>query len=278
MPPQKQRKQRGTEHWNSTPVESRPLLKFYLLILTLSLPFWLAANLTQYQLVPGVPVSGLMFVCPAIAALILVYQENKTAGVVELLLRAFDFRKTRVKTWYALVLLLMPAIAILEYSWLRWTGVRLPFPGVPATASLSLVLLLFIAATGEELGWSGYAIDSMQERWSALSASILLGTVWAGWHVVPLVQAHRTPSWIIWWCFGTVADRILIVWVYNNAGRSVFAASVFHGTGNLAWQLFPIHGSYFDPRLDAVIKTLVTFIVVLLWGPRTLMRHRETTP
>lgn len=31
------------------------------------------------------------------------------------------------------------------------------------------------------------------------------------WHIVPLVQAHRSPAWIAGWCLGTVASRVLIV-------------------------------------------------------------------
>jgi membrane protease YdiL (CAAX protease family) len=41
-----------------------------------------------------------------------------------------------------------------------------------------------IAALGEELGWSGYAIDPMQARWGALKASILLGIFWAVYHYI----------------------------------------------------------------------------------------------
>jgi hypothetical protein len=53
------------------------------------------------------------------------------------------------------------------------------------------------------------------------------------WHGVPLVQASQSPAWIAWWCLYTVAARILIVWLYNNAGKSVFAAAVFHAMMNL---------------------------------------------
>jgi uncharacterized protein len=56
-------------------------LNFFLLVFALSLPFWLAGTLTSFQLLPALPISALMFVCPVAAAAILVYQENKSAGV-----------------------------------------------------------------------------------------------------------------------------------------------------------------------------------------------------
>jgi membrane protease YdiL (CAAX protease family) len=127
-------------------------------------------------------------------------------------------------------------------------------------------LAIFILALGEELGWSGYAIDPMQDRWGALPASILLGLVWALWHIVPLVQVHRSPAWIAWWCLGTVAARVLMVWLYNNTGKSVFAMAVFHTTINVTWQLFPIRGSYFDPRVNGVIMAIAAAVVVGVWA------------
>jgi hypothetical protein len=43
-------------------------LVFFLLVLALSLPFWLLGAVTEARLLPGLPVSALMFVCPATAA------------------------------------------------------------------------------------------------------------------------------------------------------------------------------------------------------------------
>ena len=38
----------------------------------------------------------------------------------------------------------------------------------------------------------------------------------------------------------------------------------------ITWQLFPINGSFYDPRITALIVTLVAFIVTVVWGPETL--------
>jgi membrane protease YdiL (CAAX protease family) len=51
-------------------------------------------------------------------------------------------------------------------------------------------------ALSEELGWSGYALDPLQDRWGALQAGVLLGVAWAAWHVVPVIQARRALRWI----------------------------------------------------------------------------------
>jgi uncharacterized protein len=254
---------------------SRSPLKFFLLVFALSIPFWLAGAVTTYQLLPGLPVSSLMFFCPATAALIFVYRENKTAGVTELLKRSFDYKRIRAKIWYAPIILLMPGVMVLSYGLMRLMGVPLPTPQFPVPATLGMLLAFFIAALGEELGWSGYVIDPMQDRRGALQASMLLGLVWAAWHIVPYLQAHRSLAWIAWQCLFTVAARVLIVWLYNNTGKSVFAAALFHTMSNLSWQLFPIHGSDYDPRITGLIVTFAASTVAVVWGPRTLARYRN---
>jgi hypothetical protein len=261
---------------NSITSPNRSPLKFFLLVFALSLPFFWAGAFTTFQLLPGIPVTALIAVfCPAAAAVILVYLESETAGVRELLKRSFDFKRIRAKIWYAPIFLLPPGLAVLQFGLRRWMGVPLPIPQISVVATLGMSLAMFIAALGEELGWSGYAIDPMQDRWGALPASILLGVVWAIWHIVPLVQLHRSFVWIAWWCLGTVAARVLIVWLYNNTGKCVFATAVFHTMMNVSWQLFPIHGSYFDERVNGAILALAAAIVVVVWGPRTLARYRN---
>ncbi len=214
-----------------------------------------------------------MFCCPVTAALILVYRENKTAGMTELLERSFDYKRIRAKVWYVPIVLLRPGVMLLSYGLMRLMGVPLPTLQFPVLAALAMLFAFFIAALGEELGWSGYIIDPMQDRWGALPAAVLLGLVWAVWHIVPLVQAHRSPAWIAWWCVSTVAIRVLIVWLYNNTGKSVFAAALFHTMSNVSWQLFPIHGSYYDPRVTGLIEAFAAAIVTVIWGPRTLAGH-----
>ena len=103
-----------------------------------------------------------------------------------------------------------------------------------------------------------------------------MGLVWAVFHYVALLQAHRSLVWIAWWSLWTVALRVIIVWLYNNTGKSVFAAALFHTTINVAWQLFPIQGSFFDPRVTGAITALVAGTVVVVWGPRTLARRAVT--
>jgi uncharacterized protein len=264
-----------------TTIEARggsSLILFFVLVFVLSIPFCWIGAVTGVQLLPGLPVSGLMFVCPVMAAAILLYRDKKARGVTELLKRSFDYKRIRAKAWYIPITLLVPVATISAYGLMRFMRLDLPSPRLSVPVVLSMFLGFFLGALGEELGWSGYAIDPMQARWNALPGSILLGLVWAVWHGAPLLQAHRSPTWIAWWSLYTVASRVLMTWLYNNTGKSVFGATLFHASANLSWQLFPNHGSHWDPRIIGLILALAATIVVFEWGPRRLARcGRDST-
>ena len=252
----------------------KPVLDFFVLVTVLSVPFYLVSATTGFMLLPGLPVSSLAAFCPVTAAGVLTYETSRWAGVVALLKRPFEFRRIRRKLWYVPVAFLMPAVMALSFAAIRLSGVAVPVPEIDVLPAFVLLAAFFLAALGEELGWCGYAIDPMQAKLGALQAAILLGLFWVFWHYVPLFQAGRSVAWIAWWSIGSVALRIIIVWLYNNTGKSVFVAAFFHMTINLTWQLFPVNGSYYDPVITSLILVCVATIVVAFWGARSLATYR----
>jgi hypothetical protein len=107
-----------------------------------------------------------------------------------------------------------------------------------------------------------------------LKASLILGIIWATWHVIPFVQTGNPSSWILWKSLSTVAIRILIVWLYNNTGKSVFASILFHDMTNISEFLFPNYGSHTDPFVTSMITWFMVAIVVFGWGAKTLAKYK----
>lgn len=238
-------------------------LAFFGLTFAFSVPFWLLGAVSDKQLLPGLPLSALAVLCPLLAALLLVYRRAQTSGVITLLKRSFDYQRIRNKLWYLPTILLMPGVMLLEFGVLRWMGTAIPVPHFSLLTAILLFLVTFVAGIGEELGWMGYAIDPLQERFGVLPAAILLGLVWAIWHFIPLLQADRSLAWIAWWTLTTVAQRVIMVWLYNHSGRSVFLTVIYHAMINVTWQLFPVNGSFYEPRITAWIITGIAMIVTL---------------
>lgn len=228
---------------------------FFLLVFAFSLPFWLLGAGNPIQLLPGLPLSALGAFAPALVALFLTYRSDRLPGVWPLLRRSFDYKRLKSTSGFLAILLINPALAVLAYAVIEARGQPLPAPGPFTLSVLPLTIFFFIGALGEEIGWSGYATEPLQKRWGTLKAGLILGIVWAIWHFVPLAQAQRSVAWIAWWSLNTVALRMIMTWLYIRGGRSVFGTAVFHTLINLSWQLFPINGSFYDPRIFGLLTT-----------------------
>lgn len=219
-----------------------------------------------------------MLITPVIVASFLTFKQRGFNGVKALFKRVFDYKKINNKIWYIPILFISPIIYILSYVCMRLLGLPLPDPNIPILLVPVFFLVFFIEAVFEELGWMGYAIDPMQNRWGALKASIILGFVWQIWHLIPDLQAHNTANWILWHDLQGVALRILMVWIYNNTGKSVFSSILIHAMDNVSWALFPNFGSGFDPFFAAIFACLAAGIVIIGWEPKTLARYRHAEP
>jgi membrane protease YdiL (CAAX protease family) len=211
---------------------------------------------------------------PILAASILAYRADGSAGVKRLLKRAFDFRRIQRKRWYLPILLLMPALFLLALALMVWLGEPVPEGLLPLVAAPLALLLFFPFALFEEVGWMGYAFDPMQGRWSALGASLLLGALWAVWHIPFYVFAGLEPAWIAGQLVALVAVRTIIAWIYNNAGRSVFAAILSHAVYNACTMIIPSYYSALGHALTSTLIVVTAVAVAVLWGPQTLAWFR----
>lgn len=253
---------------------------FFALVIMLAIPFWVLGFLTRQGFLKdlgiNLPISALIFLCPAIAAFILVYREERLSGVARLLRRVFDGGSVRPRVWYVPALLLLPALYLLSYALMRLAGVPIPDLRISPLTILVLFALFFFTAACEEIGWTGYALDPLQQRRTAVAAALILGIIWSGVHVIPDIQGGQTLGWIVGQRLFSVALRVVMVWLYNNAGKSLFAVILMHTMDNVSvFAIFPGNGgSHYIPAVTAALTALAALIVTSLWGPKTLAHFR----
>lgn len=256
------------------------LVAFFVLTFLLALPFYLL-NAFAYSNVLFEPEMGVLYVSlltftPIASASILTFRSSGWEGVKELLGRIFDIKRIAKKKWYAAILLLMPLIFMLSVGVLVLSGAPVPAPLIPATALPAVLLFFFILAAGEEVGWMGYAFERMEARGGALRASLVLGVIWAIWHLPFFVFMMPDPVILVAQLFTLVGTRVLLAWIFNNTGKCVFATIMFHAADNMALVTLP--------EIQAVLPwgavvhcgfVLVAAVAVaLLWGARSLARFR----
>lgn len=248
---------------------------FFALIYGLSSPFWLISTQIAHS---GLPEHFLITdigatLTPIIAAVILRYHEAGVMGVRELFCRIFDYRRTKHKRWLVTAIVVFPLLYLITYLAMGLLGYPVATQWNLSPALVSVFFLFIVAATAEELGYSAYETDALQRRMTALNAALVMGPLWALWHLPSMIVMGQSSELIAWGLFMTVAFRILSVWIYNNAGASAFAVIVMHVVANTSRSAYPGGRSGYELGEGSVATSVIivfTLIVVVLWRPSSL--------
>jgi uncharacterized protein len=225
---------------------------------------------------------------PSLAAFLLVYKQAGGAAIRRLFKRAWAWQISL--RWLLPTLFLPPLLAVGALLLQRIAGGPLPPLTLLALLAQPLAILptfLFIfllqGPVPEEFGWRGYLLDRLQCRWNALASSLFLGLVWAVWHL-PLFYMDAAQAFLPFWPYliQVTAASVLITWLYNNTGRNLLVALLFHTMVNLSIALFPpvnlVQGGYTRAFIWlALLYVIAALLVVLYWGAQTLTRRGDAT-
>jgi membrane protease YdiL (CAAX protease family) len=261
-------------------MDKKSPLKFFLMVFGLSAPFWLLELFVDIKGLPlDIPITDIVAAfMPTVAACWMVHRESGRSGVRQLLARVFDWQVIPQKKWLWATALLPFLLFSCMYALMQWLGLPLPIGAKTAWLSIPVLLIFFLLGSlAEEVGYMGYAYEPMEQRWGALGAALLIGLPWAVWHYPSMMQQGRDVVWIFWGTLGTVAMRVLLVWVYKNTGRSLFACILFHAFYNLGRPLFPhdaVHNPLVDyPAVHYGVMAATAAIITFGFGAKTLTKN-----
>lgn len=262
----------GWDPWKDSIVRRWPVFTFFVLAFAITWMVWVPR---AFGIEWALGVGTIWTYGPAVAAVVAAVIVGGRSELRRLLSGLDKWRIGWV--WYAVILfgplvlgLLVAAVYVtLGGNWEDGTPVVFSEP-------LPIVLLLLVILTvtdglGEELGWRGFALPRMLERKSAFTASIVLGLVWAIWHI-PLIwtDGSALEGTHVWLLIARLpATSVLFTWVYQHTNGSVVAAALFHGSLNLFSVPPPIPG---DPLTPAIITLgshwLLAALLVIFAGRR----------
>jgi CAAX protease family protein len=265
-------------------IKRHPLLSFFLLTFGIT---WGLGGLyflfpSQIRAISGAnaqlnPLFFLAAYAPMISALTVVRLTRGTSGLRAYIGRLLHWRVSIL--WYLLILVGIPVLHlgsvlisyILGTSEAPALSVSPWYMILPVTFSR---LFLDPGAT-EELGWRGFALPLLQSRYSALWSSVILGSIWAVWHLPAFYISGLTQTSLMFPVFFLVSVclAILMTAIYNRTGGSIPLMILFHWQINDPFRLSNLQGAYI---VMAILLLVLAIIVIVVSGPQYLGQSKVT--
>jgi membrane protease YdiL (CAAX protease family) len=264
--------------------EPRNLAFFFLLVYGLDAIMWIFSTIFHPETPSSLTDPSVLFwalvvvptvVGPTLAAFLMTAITERRPGV-KALWRRFWNRNLSLK-WLLVTLLFLEGLNLAANLVARLVDGQ-PYPIVDTSSPLWTHIPLFLQAfvvsgMAEEFGWRGYVLPRFQAKWSALVSSLVLGLIWACWHIqaffIPGLPLFQRNFWdyALW----VILSSIFYTWIFNNTKGSVLAAALLHSAANTPVILIPEQSSswyYYGILLLAVI------LIVVIFGPKNLVRQK----
>jgi len=217
---------------------------------------------------------------PMLTALIVTALVGGKDGLKALLRRQVQWRVSI--GWYAVAIGLPIALELVTVALNVALGAHAPTWDVmrswPTILGMTALYMVFSGPLGEELGWRGFALPRLLERFAAhpygaLIASLILGVIHAAWHLpMFLVGEMDVPS-----ILGTIIGAVLVTWLVQHTQGSVLLAVLFHAanqnSGRFLSPLFAGADVIQQHWLKLVVWAIAAIIIVVVAGPARLARQ-----
>jgi uncharacterized protein len=231
---------------------SRSILLFLATALGLSYAYWGLFYLHDQGFLPFDPSSDIMGALrgygPSIAALVAAAVIYGRKGISELWMRV---KMWRIPLWLIALAILGPMLGNLVLIIIaHFAGVELVLNPESVPLPKLIIIFFFFAIVdgpvGEEIGWRGFLLPRLLEKYGVIVASSLLGLIWFVWHLPLYIATDRfdiTLGFFFGYLLNNVAFSFLHTWFFVRSGGSALLAIIFHTAGNyfvyLAVTLFP---------------------------------------
>lgn len=225
------------------------LFKFFSLTFALTWASWLAFAAAG-RFGTGVPALAILATpllylgvfAPAIVALTLTARAEGRPGVRALLRRLVQWRVGL--RWYVFAVSYMAAIKLTGALVRRVATGEWPTFGHEAwyvMLAATVVSTVVGGQAGEEIGWRGYALPRLEARLGLARASVLLGMIWACWHLpfffIPGIDkaGQSFPMYLL----QLTALSVAIAWLYRHTNGSLLLTMLMHSAINNTKDIVP---------------------------------------
>ena len=217
----------------STWVRQQPLIAFYALAFAITWLGWVPQAAHSHGLFPFD--SPLFYILggvgPLLAAFIVLSVLRGKSDYEDLFRPLMRWRVGVI--WYLVALFGYAALWIIAITLRGELATELEKLG-PPLALIQVFLVSLLAAVPEEVAWRGFALPRFQARYNALTASLIVGVLWALWHLpLLLTQGTVMSSYpLVPYLFKVVAVSVIYTWIFNSTRGSLLIVTLFHAASN----------------------------------------------
>jgi membrane protease YdiL (CAAX protease family) len=232
----------------AAPAPVGSLLKFFLLTYAVTWACFITAAPISHGTTPTAPTPAaarwllllLGTFAPSLVALGVTARDHGIPATRALLQRAFVWRVGA--RWYLFAIGYMPAIKLAVALVHRIaTGSWPRFGNEAWYVIVAAIVISTPVQAGEEIGWRGYALPRLAARFGFMRASILLGLIWACWHLplffVPGIDVYGQSFPV--WALGVTALSVAITWLYAHTNASLLLVMLMHSAVNQTLAIVP---------------------------------------
>jgi membrane protease YdiL (CAAX protease family) len=252
-----------------TAVNDHPVATFVLFAYALSWAVWIPTSLGSGGLATAGTVVGSFG--PAVAAAVVLWLDG--GSVREWVRRIVRWRVA--PRWYLLALVLPLIVVALASVGIAFLGGDVDPSTLGGRGSMVLASYLIVALVGggnEEPGWRGFALPRLQERYAPVAATLLLGVVWAFWHL-PLLPVDTAALHGLAWLLeegplvvlrvlNIVGFAFLLTWIYNRTGSVLLALLLHAGINTANSTLVPLP---LEALVGDAYPTVLLAVTVAVW-------------
>jgi membrane protease YdiL (CAAX protease family) len=240
-------------------VRRHPLSSFFVLANLMSWAAWLPYILSSTGLgvldvtIPGGQLLGVLpgaYLGPIFSAYLVTRITEGREGVRRWVRRMTNWRVGW--KWYLLAGVGVPASIIAAAAALYGGDVRVPSLAVLVAYLPMLAMQMVTTGLAEEPGWRDFALPRMQDRFGPLGGTMILGLLWALWHLPlyfsewggwPDVTLVRVLEFVAFCC----AFSVVVTWMFNRTGQSLPLIMLLHVSVNNYMSV--VYGEMF-PAID----------------------------
>jgi membrane protease YdiL (CAAX protease family) len=172
--------------------------------------------------------------------------------------------------WWIGVVFVFPTLLILAGTIYNLFIDQPPISLLPITAAVLLVNIIFltVASLGEEIGWRGVALPALLNRYRPLTASAILGIVWATWHLpfwilTDTIGQYGISYFVLNYVF-IVPTTFYITWIFINSKGSLLLPVVLHLVFNIInVAIFPVTSTTGSFAIFVGLQLVLMFIIIL---------------